>query len=685
MASDNVLKIESNALYSNKTGIVQWFHLNQYDEVNKAIEDFEKMGITHVRTNLSWADWHQPGGKKWFDWLFDQLSKTLTILPCVLYTPPSIGIKPKTSAPPVNPKDYADFVDVVISHYGKYFEYVELWNEPNNLAEYDFTLDPDWNIFCEMVGSAAYWCKQKGKKTVLGGMSPIDPNWLNHMFRKNLMQYIDVVGVHAFPDVFDYNWEGWDVELKKIQEVLDKNLSNADIWITEVGFSTWQRNEQKQLDEFIKAIKTKATKVFWYGLRDLSPELAAVDRYHLDEREYHFGMKHADNSRKLLYTVLTKGIDTIGEYEWLVKDAKKNNSNYYTLITGGSGFIGVNLADKILSQGKNVLVFDNLSREGVENNLKWLKDKYPDKLQVMIADIRNRSALKEAVEGAEQVFHFAAQVAVTSSLSDPLYDFDINAMGTLNLLEAIRKSKHKPSLVYTSTNKVYGELDDLGIIMNATRYIPEDVYYKENGIGEDRNLNFYSPYGCSKGVADQYVLDYGRTYGLKTVVFRMSCIYGPHQFGTEDQGWVAHFLIQALKEKPILLYGDGKQVRDILFVDDLVNAFLLAEKNMDQLSGKAFNIGGGVHNTVSLLELVELIEKISGIKLSYHFSEWRPGDQKYYVSDIKSFQSATGWSPEVSTKEGIQKLYNWLVENAKAPEQKPIKKKYPVKTMLPIN
>jgi CDP-paratose 2-epimerase len=668
------INMEKNSSYSKKTGIVQWFHLNQYDEVSQAIEDFNKMGISHIRTNLSWADWHQPGGKKWYDWLFNELSKTLTILPCILYTPPSLGIKPKSSAPPINPKDYADFVDVAISNYGKYFEYIELWNEPNNLAEYDFTLDPDWNIFCDMVGSAAFWCKQKGKKTVLGGMSPIDPNWLNHMFSKNLMQYIDVVGVHAFPDVFDYNWEGWDVELNKVQEVLDNNHSNADIWITEVGFSTWQRNEKKQLEEFTKSIKTNAPKVFWYGLKDLAPDLAAVDRYHLDEREYHFGMKHADNSRKLLYTVLTKGIDNINHYEWMMKDLLKKKTGPYTLITGGAGFIGVNLADKILSQGKNVLVFDNLSREGVENNLNWLKNKYPETLQVMIADVRNRAALKEAVEGAEQVFHFAAQVAVTSSLTDPLHDFDINALGTLNLLEAIRNSKHKPPLVFTSTNKVYGELDDLGIIMNGTRYNPENVYYEKNGIGEERNLDFHSPYGCSKGVADQYVIDYARTYGLKTVVFRMSCIYGPHQFGTEDQGWVAHFLIQALKNNPIILYGDGKQVRDILFVDDLVNAFLLAQKNLDKLSGKAFNMGGGVSNTVSLLELVELIENISGIKPVYSFSEWRPGDQKYYVSDFSTFKSATGWSPKVSTKEGIQLLYNWLVENADVPEHK-IKRK----------
>ncbi len=670
--------------FSKKTGIVQWFHLNQNKDVEKALIDFETMGITHIRTNLSWADWHQPGGEKWFDWLFKRLSEKLTILPCILYTPPSIGIKPKSSAPPVNAKDYADFVDIVLKNYGHYFEYIELWNEPNNLAEYDFTLDPDWNIFCSMVGSAANWCRQNGKKTVLGGMSPIDPNWLNHMFRKDLMQYIDVVGVHAFPDVFDYNWEGWETELNKIQEVLDKHNSKAQIWITEVGFSTWQRNECKQLEEFLKAINTNATRIYWYGLKDLAPELAAVDRYHLDEREYHFGMKHADNSRKLLYTVLCKGIDNVKDYEWMVHDTRNKIEESYTLITGGAGFIGVNLADKILSEGKSVMIFDNLSRDGVENNLIWLKEKYPEKLHVMIADVRNRTALKEAVKGADQVFHFAAQVAVTSSLLDPFYDFDVNAQGTLNLLEAIRHSDHKPSLVFTSTNKVYGELKHLDIIMNGTRYYPENTQYRNNGINEEHNLDFYSPYGCSKGIADQYIIDYSRTFGLKTVVFRMSCVYGPHQFGTEDQGWVAHFLIQSLKKNPIVLYGDGKQVRDILFVDDLINALQLAQEKINNLSGKAFNIGGGVKNTVSLLEFVDLIEKVSGTKPLYNFSEWRTGDQKYYVSDINLFQSATGWLPKVSTKEGIQKLYNWIVQNVEIPEHKKINKIYSNR-LVPIN
>jgi CDP-paratose 2-epimerase len=346
------------------------------------------------------------------------------------------------------------------------------------------------------------------------------------------------------------------------------------------------------------------------------------------------------------------------------KSPVKPEAGKYILITGGAGFVGTNLADRLLEQGKNVMIFDNLSRAGVENNLNWLEQKYPEKIRYTIADIKDLEAVKEVVEGAEFIFHFAAQVAVTSSLIDPFHDFEVNARGTLNLLEAIRHSSHQPPIVFTSTNKVYGDLHDLGIVMNGTRYHPENMFFRKHGISEERNLDFHSPYGCTKGVADQYILDYSRTFGLKTCVFRMSCIYGPHQFGTEDQGWVAHFLIQSLKGNVITLYGDGKQVRDILFVEDLVNAFLLVYGNIDQVTGNAYNMGGGPANTVSLLELVQLIEKISGQKPDVHFDDWRPSDQKYYVSDYTKFNKTTGWSPKVDPAEGVQRLYKWLQEHA---------------------
>ena len=338
------------------------------------------------------------------------------------------------------------------------------------------------------------------------------------------------------------------------------------------------------------------------------------------------------------------------------------NSHGPTLITGGAGFVGTNLAHRLLSQGRPVRLYDNLARPGVEQNLRWLRDTHGERLQVVQADVRDAEALQRAVRGVGQVFHLAAQVAVTTSLLDPIEDFEVNARGTLNLLEAMRACPSPPSLVYTSTNKVYGGLPDIPLRVRGRRYEPENTDIRANGIGEARPLDFHSPYGCSKGAADQYVIDYARTFGLPAVVFRMSCIYGPHQFGTEDQGWVAHFLIRALTGQPITLYGDGMQVRDVLYVEDLVNAFLLAQANIGTLTGQAFNIGGGASNTISLLDLIEMIGESDGRTPEVRFDEWRPGDQRYYVSDTRRFQDATGWAAKTDAGRGVDRLAAWLCE-----------------------
>lgn len=332
------------------------------------------------------------------------------------------------------------------------------------------------------------------------------------------------------------------------------------------------------------------------------------------------------------------------------------------LITGGAGFIGTNLAHRLLLAGRRVLILDNLSRPGVESNMRWLCARHGKRVQVCVADIRDLAALEEVVGQADQVFHLAAQVAVTSSMLEPREDFEVNALGTLNLLEALRQLKQPPPLVFTSTNKVYGQLEDIPLCQHAGHYEPTNHAIRLTGINEDQPLAFHSPYGCSKGAADQYVLDYTRIYGLPAVVFRMSCIYGPHQWGTEDQGWVAHFLIRALTQTPIVLYGDGIQVRDVLFVQDLVDALLLAQAYMPGLAGQAFNIGGGIANTTSLLELLDLIALLHGHRPPVQFAPWRPGDQKYYASDIRRFHAATGWVPRVGVRQGVEALYTWLVQ-----------------------
>jgi CDP-paratose 2-epimerase len=333
------------------------------------------------------------------------------------------------------------------------------------------------------------------------------------------------------------------------------------------------------------------------------------------------------------------------------------------LITGGAGFIGTNLANRLLEAGQPVLIFDDLSRSGVEHNLQWLVDRHGSKVDFELGDIRNESRVLQAVRRASGVFHFAAQVAVTTSVVDPRTDFEINARGTLNVLEALRTNPQCLPLVFTSTNKVYGDLGNVELRMEGDRYAPVDENLRCKGVGEDTPPSFHSPYGCSKGAADQYVLDYARCYGLPACVFRMSCIYGPHQFGTEDQGWVAHFLLRILTGESLSIYGDGRQVRDLLFVEDLVNAFLLAFDNIETLAGNAFNIGGGPRNSVSLRELLALIARVHEPARVEYF-DWRVGDQKYYVSNTSRFERATGWKPGVSVEEGVTRLLEWLREHS---------------------
>jgi CDP-paratose 2-epimerase len=330
------------------------------------------------------------------------------------------------------------------------------------------------------------------------------------------------------------------------------------------------------------------------------------------------------------------------------------------LITGGAGFIGTNLAERLLLSGHRVLIFDNLSRAGVRANLRWLRGQFPDQVEVDVADVRDPEAVLRAVQRADSIYHFAAQVAVTTSLADPVQDFEINARGTLNVLEAMRRCRSTASLVVTSTNKVYGALDDIDLVKQGQRYLPVNPEVRRSGISESRRLDFHSPYGCSKGTADQYVLDYTRSYGLQAVVFRMSCIYGPHQFGTEDQGWVAHFLIRAREGQPIMIYGDGCQVRDVLYVGDLVDALTLASDNIQRLSGRAFNIGGGPRNTLSLLELVNWVGTRLGRRSPLQFSAWRQGDQRYYVTDVGRFATDTGWRPKTTPQGGLARLQEWL-------------------------
>ncbi|MFN8596705.1 MAG: GDP-mannose 4,6-dehydratase [Anaerolineae bacterium] len=331
-------------------------------------------------------------------------------------------------------------------------------------------------------------------------------------------------------------------------------------------------------------------------------------------------------------------------------------------ITGGAGFIGCNLADYHLRRGETVVIFDNLSRRGTDKNLAWLQQNHGERVSVVRGDVRDYAALQAALPTeTDRVYHMAGQVAVTTSVVNPREDFEINALGTFNMLEAVRANAPKAITFYASTNKVYGGMEDVAIEEGEQRYYYRDLPL---GIPEDRLLDFHSPYGCSKGTGDQYVRDYARIYGLKTVVFRQSCIYGLRQFGVEDQGWVAHFCIAARLGKPISIYGNGKQVRDVLWIDDLVAAYQAAAAHIDVAAGQIYNIGGGSDITMSIwTEFGPLLAELAGHPIPVIYGDWRPGDQPVYISDIRKAKHELGWQPQVSMREGVSRLWNWINTN----------------------
>ena len=331
------------------------------------------------------------------------------------------------------------------------------------------------------------------------------------------------------------------------------------------------------------------------------------------------------------------------------------------LVTGGAGFVGVNLADALAADGHDVHVFDSLARAGVAENLAWLAARHPERVRRTIADIRDAAAVAEAVDGAGAVFHLAAQVAVTTSVADPIEDFEVNARGTLNVLEAARRQAVPPPVVFASTNKVYGNLAETGMELAGGRWAPRDPALA-SGVAERQPLHLCTPYGCSKGIADQYVLDYAATFGVPAAVLRMSCIYGPRQFGTEDQGWVAHFLIRAIRGEPITIFGDGRQVRDILHVGDAVRAYRGLLDRIHALKGRAFNLGGGPANAVSLLDLMGEIEAVLGRPVLRSYAETRVGDQPWFVSDTRALAEAIGWRARIGWRDGLRDLARWLDE-----------------------
>lgn len=334
--------------------------------------------------------------------------------------------------------------------------------------------------------------------------------------------------------------------------------------------------------------------------------------------------------------------------------------NYF--ITGGAGFIGSNYVHRLVQRGENVTVYDNLSRAGAPKNVAWLEQTFgKDAFKLIVGDVRDADLLRDSAKEADVIVHLAGQVAVTTSVTNPRDDFEVNALGTFNALEAARLSKRDPIFIYSSTNKVYGGMEEVELVEEATRWRYKDLV---NGASEDQPLDFHSPYGNSKGSGDQYTRDYARIYGLRSVVFRQSCIYGPRQFGVEDQGWIAWMTIAAVTGKPITIYGDGKQVRDVLHVDDLLNAYDAAITRIERAKGQIYNMGGGPRNVLAVwAEFGPILERLLGRKVDVARADWRPGDQRVFYADTSKARRELDWEPKIDLEEGIERLFEWVKAN----------------------
>lgn len=643
-------------------GFVQWFRLGERRHAREAADALEAMGVRRLRTHLSWADYRTVGGEAWYGWLLTMLGRRFDLLPCLHYTPPDLSENGRSAAPPRTLRALADFVDLIIERHGDSFTWLELWNEPNNLLDWDWRLDADWLKFCEMFGAAAYWARQRGKRVVLPASCPTDMNWLRLMGERGVLNVVDAVGIHGFPDTWESRhagiWRGWQEIAAGIRQTIAPFNSDAELWVTETGYSTWRDDPARQLEAFMAALRAPVSRIYWYGLRDLADDVVVQEGPHFDERHYHFGVDRSDGRPKLLGRLLRDGgVDAVRLVSEMAEMAAPAIiATRPVLITGGAGFIGASLADRLASDGEHVLVYDALARPGVEQNLGWLRRRHPERIAFTLGDTRDRASVDQATADAGAVFHFAAQVAVTTSFGDPLDDLRTNIVGTFNLLESLRRKGGAVPIVFASTNKVYGDLAQVGLVLHEEQWLPRDAALRRHGLDEAFPLSFATPYGCSKGSADQYVLDYAHSFGFPSCVLRMSCIYGPRQLGTEDQGWVAHFMLRAVRNQPITLFGDGRQVRDILYVTDAVAAYVAAWKRIGAVAGQAFNLGGGPENAVSLVQLLAHLQAVLGRPIDYRFDDWRQHDQRYFVADNRRVRKALALPAPKSWREGTTLL-----------------------------
>ncbi len=475
--------------------------------------------------------------------------------------------------------------------------------------------------------------------------------WLQQAGAAGTLAAYDAIGLQCMPPPAGGR-AAWSARLAEIRQTAHRFNPDLALWITRTGYAAWRHDAAHQAQAFLDAVSAPAERVYWSSLFD-QPDAASPDPGHA-----HYGVIDQAGQPKLLGRLLEGGV---AEVDRVLATARRLKLPSVTatrpvLVTGGAGFIGANLADRLAAEGHHVHIYDALARAGVERNLHWLARRHPTRISFALGDLRDEAALTEAATRAEAVFHLAGQVAVTTSMVQPLADFAVNARGTLALLEALRQHNPAAPLVFASTNKVYGDLADIELVRDGDSYLPARADLRANGVSEQRPLCFHTPYGCSKGTADQYVLDYAHSFGLRTAVLRMSCIYGERQLGTEDQGWVAHFLLKAIAGQGLTIYGDGRQVRDVLHVGDAVSAYLSAWSRIDAVAGRAYNLGGGPANAISLLQLVAHIEDLLGRRVDVVFSGWRPGDQRYFVADTAAARRDLALAPALGWRAGIARL-----------------------------
>ncbi len=435
---------------AGRIGLVESFAVGDHAKVERALELLRSLGVTELRTEVSWADAVTPEGEAWYGWLLPRLAREVRVLPCFTGTPPTLGVEPRRNAPPREARAFGDFVESFLARHGRHFEWVELWNAPGTLASYDWRLDPEWMTFSTMVADAARRVRAAGKKVVLG--ASLDALWLACVMDRAGVDTFDAVAVQGSPSQEEVTFKGWEEWLAPLRMVLAGQRSKAALWLL-TGYSTWRYDEQRQLAAFLDATVAPVERLFWCSLRDAAVDVESTEAP-ADVRALHFGMVREDGSPKLLFRLWAEhGLAGLPEQKrGLESPYRRSRPERQVVVFGGAGFIGANVANRYLEDGKRVLVYDNLSRPGVERNLHWLKARHGARVDVKVADIRDAHAVRQAVRHAEQVFHFSAQVAVTTSLTDPVNDFEVNARGTLNVLVAVRACETPPPLVFTSTN-----------------------------------------------------------------------------------------------------------------------------------------------------------------------------------------------------------------------------------------